>query len=521
MRYEQQERILRAARQFMIEHGDPPTMRELADAVGQASSSAPRPRLRPPHHQSLHRGPRPPPRVRTGPRPATPPHHPSPPGRRRAGDLPRVRPPLRPHRTRHLSRTHRTDQLNDGATPALPRHPDPPLPHNQGLPGWWVGHDPQNRPDHTADTPTSASPTASPDPYSSPAKPSCTASSSTDTTKLSPIRADGSPSGNNSATAAPDGPRPSLAPSSPPAPPTSRVQLDQAGATAPRASPAPANSPPSPFTTPRFKTSSNTPPSPASPTPTNSPPHRPRPLPWLGRPLPDHPTYRPRRTKPRTRKALARLGHRLRTSSPQRTCQPRPPGRSRRNRPHPHHRRCPRDPDLRMGRMPPDQLTPVDRTGTLEDAILTLLTGTRRDVRHQPRHGRTPRRRGHLPTSRTRSPHPGNTPHRMAPTQPAVHPLAQRRNHRPRPPDLTPRPHPANRRTHWLVVRPQTPCWRLRLRWLGHTSIKVTVDRYGHLAQDGRERCRRVVDETYAGILEGRVSSGRTAAAPRADLVLG
>ena len=58
-------------------------------------------------------------------------------------------------------------------------------------------------------------------------------------------------------------------------------------------------------------------------------------------------------------------------------------------------------------------------------------------------------------------------------------------------------------------------------RWLGHTSIKVTVDRYGHLTQDGQERCQRVVDEAYAGLLEERVSSGRTAEAPRADLVPG
>ncbi|WP_218929561.1 hypothetical protein [Streptomyces sp. Rer75] len=38
MRSEQQERILRAAREFMIERGDPPTMRELAD-VGLSSTS--------------------------------------------------------------------------------------------------------------------------------------------------------------------------------------------------------------------------------------------------------------------------------------------------------------------------------------------------------------------------------------------------------------------------------------------------------------------------------------------------
>ncbi|AKA08607.1 hypothetical protein SAZ_09995 [Streptomyces noursei ZPM] len=30
-------------------------------------------------------------------------------------------------------------------------------------------------------------------------------------------------------------------------------------------------------------------------------------------------------------------------------------------------------------------------------------------------------------------------------------------------------------------------------RRLGHRSIKVTVDQYGHLTQDDRERCRQVV----------------------------
>ncbi|MCX4638336.1 tyrosine-type recombinase/integrase [Streptomyces sp. P9-2B-2] len=27
-------------------------------------------------------------------------------------------------------------------------------------------------------------------------------------------------------------------------------------------------------------------------------------------------------------------------------------------------------------------------------------------------------------------------------------------------------------------------------RWMGHSSIKITVDRYGHLTLDGGERCR-------------------------------
>ncbi|MFF2925942.1 tyrosine-type recombinase/integrase [Streptomyces celluloflavus] len=38
-------------------------------------------------------------------------------------------------------------------------------------------------------------------------------------------------------------------------------------------------------------------------------------------------------------------------------------------------------------------------------------------------------------------------------------------------------------------------------RWLGHRSLKVTVDRYGHLTQNGRERCRQVVTTTFQGHL--------------------
>ncbi len=34
-------------------------------------------------------------------------------------------------------------------------------------------------------------------------------------------------------------------------------------------------------------------------------------------------------------------------------------------------------------------------------------------------------------------------------------------------------------------------------RWFGHRSLKVTVDRYGHLAQDDREHCRQVVTTTF------------------------
>ncbi|RMI46671.1 tyrosine-type recombinase/integrase [Streptomyces triticirhizae] len=35
-------------------------------------------------------------------------------------------------------------------------------------------------------------------------------------------------------------------------------------------------------------------------------------------------------------------------------------------------------------------------------------------------------------------------------------------------------------------------------RWLGHRSIKVTVDRYGHLTRDGHQRCREVVEALCA-----------------------
>ncbi|MEU9119125.1 site-specific integrase [Streptomyces sp. NPDC048506] len=34
-------------------------------------------------------------------------------------------------------------------------------------------------------------------------------------------------------------------------------------------------------------------------------------------------------------------------------------------------------------------------------------------------------------------------------------------------------------------------------RWMGHSSIKITVDRYGHLTLDGSERCRQVIEATF------------------------
>ncbi len=33
-------------------------------------------------------------------------------------------------------------------------------------------------------------------------------------------------------------------------------------------------------------------------------------------------------------------------------------------------------------------------------------------------------------------------------------------------------------------------------RWMGHSSIKITVDRYSHLTLDGSERCRQVIEAT-------------------------
>jgi hypothetical protein len=32
---------------------------------------------------------------------------------------------------------------------------------------------------------------------------------------------------------------------------------------------------------------------------------------------------------------------------------------------------------------------------------------------------------------------------------------------------------------------------------MGHRSISVTVDLYGHLAQDGADRCREVVQRAF------------------------
>ncbi|MFC9756743.1 tyrosine-type recombinase/integrase [Streptomyces sp. NPDC056921] len=54
-------------------------------------------------------------------------------------------------------------------------------------------------------------------------------------------------------------------------------------------------------------------------------------------------------------------------------------------------------------------------------------------------------------------------------------------------------------------------------RWLGHRSIKVTVDKYGHLTRDGQERCRQVVE---AAVAPHMLTASRTPSEPGADLVL-
>ena len=54
-------------------------------------------------------------------------------------------------------------------------------------------------------------------------------------------------------------------------------------------------------------------------------------------------------------------------------------------------------------------------------------------------------------------------------------------------------------------------------RWMGHSSIKITVDHYGHLTQDGSERCRQVVEATFGQRL---LSGSRAPAGRGADLVL-
>lgn len=53
---------------------------------------------------------------------------------------------------------------------------------------------------------------------------------------------------------------------------------------------------------------------------------------------------------------------------------------------------------------------------------------------------------------------------------------------------------------------------------LGHRSIKVTVNKYSHLTQDGRERCRQVVE---AAVAPHMLTAGRVTSEPGADSVPG
>lgn len=51
-------------------------------------------------------------------------------------------------------------------------------------------------------------------------------------------------------------------------------------------------------------------------------------------------------------------------------------------------------------------------------------------------------------------------------------------------------------------------------RWMGHSSIKITVDRYGHLTLDGSDRCRQVIEATFGVHM---LSGPPTPAAPAAE----
>lgn len=55
-------------------------------------------------------------------------------------------------------------------------------------------------------------------------------------------------------------------------------------------------------------------------------------------------------------------------------------------------------------------------------------------------------------------------------------------------------------------------------RRLGHRSVEVTVDKWGHLAQDGQERCRQVVE---AAVAPHMITAGRATSEPGADSVPG
>ncbi|MFD7530808.1 tyrosine-type recombinase/integrase [Streptomyces sp. NPDC059849] len=86
---------------------------------------------------------------------------------------------------------------------------------------------------------------------------------------------------------------------------------------------------------------------------------------------------------------------------------------------------------------------------------------------------------------------------------------------RPNPPEHNPH----NLRHKWTTVTLTNGVSIYEVsRWLGHRSIKVTVDEYGHLAQDGRERCRQVAG---AAVAPHTLTTGRTTPAPGAGPVSG
>ncbi len=52
---------------------------------------------------------------------------------------------------------------------------------------------------------------------------------------------------------------------------------------------------------------------------------------------------------------------------------------------------------------------------------------------------------------------------------------------------------------------------------MGHSSIKITVDRYGHLTLDGSDRCRQVIEATFGVHMLSGFPAQRV---PGAELVL-
>ncbi|MFJ9420174.1 tyrosine-type recombinase/integrase [Streptomyces sp. NPDC101227] len=53
-------------------------------------------------------------------------------------------------------------------------------------------------------------------------------------------------------------------------------------------------------------------------------------------------------------------------------------------------------------------------------------------------------------------------------------------------------------------------------RWMGHSSLKITVDRYGHPTLGGSERCRQVIELIGATFGVQMLSGFPAATAPAA-----